>query len=264
MRKEDIVVVIPIYRLPLTAFEEKSLRQCVKVLSDYSLIVVKPVSLDISRLLVEYPMLKEECFAENCFNSLRAYNKLVLDEDFYRRFLSYEYMLVYQLDAYVFRDELLEWAKQDYDYIGAPWLPEHPERKMVNRKSVLLKRMFYRFIDSPKLKRWKYFKYGVGNGGFSLRRISKMIKITHAYKHKIDCLLDDKMPFYPEDVLLFVEIRKRGYRLKIPDCTKALQFSMEVSAEWAYNCNKQQLPFGCHAWCHADNYPFWSRFIEVN
>lgn len=262
MRKEDIVVVIPVYRLPLTKFEEMSLRQCVRILSDYSLVIIKPAGLDVGSLLTEYPVLKEECFSDHCFGSLSAYNKLVLNEDFYRRFSMYEYMLIYQLDAYVFRDELLDWAKQGYDYVGAPWLPEQPERKMGNKRSVLLKRMFYRLIDSPKLKRWKYFKYGVGNGGFSLRRISKMIKITHDYKNRIDRLLGDGMPFYPEDVLLFVEIRKRGYRLKTPDCPEALRFSMEVSAEWAYECNKKQLPFGCHAWYHADNYPFWSRFIE--
>ena len=32
-------------------------------------------------------------------------------------------MLIYQLDAYVFKDELLNWANKGYDYIGAPWLP---------------------------------------------------------------------------------------------------------------------------------------------
>ena len=74
--------------------------------------------------------------------------------------------------------------------------------------------------------------------------------------------LDDEKPFYPEDVLLFVEIRKKQYRLRTPRYDKALQFSMEVGAEWAFNYNKRQLPFGCHAWYHKEYYPFWSRLIK--
>ena len=51
MEKKDIVVVIPVYKTTLTKYEEMSLNQCVKVLADYSLVVVKPVSLDINELL---------------------------------------------------------------------------------------------------------------------------------------------------------------------------------------------------------------------
>lgn len=101
-----------------------------------------------------------------------------------------------------------------------------------------------------------------GMGGFSLRNISKMIAITREYKSKIAQWLDDEKPFYPEDVLLFVEIRKKQYRLRTPRYDKALQFSMEVGAEWAFNYNKRQLPFGCHAWYHKEYYPFWSRLIK--
>ena len=79
-------------------------------------------------------------------------------------------------------------------YDGAPWLPERLEGKMGNGKCILLKRFFYRLIGSPKLRRWKYFTYEVGNGGFSLRNISKMIAITREYKSKIAQWLDDEKP----------------------------------------------------------------------
>lgn len=157
MEKKDIVVVIPIYKATLTQYEEMSLNQCVKVLANYSLVVIKPTSLDINELLSQYSLLKVENFPDDCFSNLRAYNKLVLSEDFYQRFVDYQYMLIFQLDAYVFRDELLDWAKRGYDYIGAPWLPERLEGKMGNGKCILLKRFFYRLIGSPKLRRWKYF-----------------------------------------------------------------------------------------------------------
>lgn len=62
MEKKDIVVVIPIYKATLTKYEEMSLNQCVKVLADYPLVVVKPVSLDINALLLRYSLLKVETF----------------------------------------------------------------------------------------------------------------------------------------------------------------------------------------------------------
>jgi hypothetical protein len=44
----------------------------------------------------------------------------MLSIDFYKRFRDYKFILIYQLDAYVFRDELEYWCEQDYDFIGAP------------------------------------------------------------------------------------------------------------------------------------------------
>ena len=97
MEKKDIVVVIPIYKATLTQYEEMSLNQCVKVLANYSLVVIKPTSLDINELLSQYSLLKVENFPDDCFSNLRAYNKLVLSEDFYQRFVDYQYMLIFQL-----------------------------------------------------------------------------------------------------------------------------------------------------------------------
>ena len=95
MEKKDIVVVIPIYKATLTQYEEMSLNQCVKVLANYSLVVIKPTSLDINELLSQYSLLKVENFPDDCFSNLRAYNKLVLSEDFYQRFVDYQYMLIF-------------------------------------------------------------------------------------------------------------------------------------------------------------------------
>ncbi len=262
MNKRDIVVVIPIYNRILSQQENVSLKQCVNILKEYSLVVIKPVSLDIDSILLCYPMLKVEEFSDHCFSSLRSYNKLVLDEEFYHRFSLYQYLLIYQLDAYVFRDELLDWAEKGYDYIGAPWLPLQPT---IQKKKLMVKRLFYGITNnSLKLRKWKYLEYEVGNGGLSLRKVEKMLKITQYYKSKILSLLADDQPFYPEDVLLFVEIRKWRYRLKTPNYKEAMQFSWEVGAEWAYEYNGRRLPFGCHAWYHRDYYPFWSQIIKYD
>ena len=172
-------------------------------------------------------------------------------------------MLIYQLDAYVFKDELLNWANKGYDYIGAPWLPwKKRHLSVIGRYRLYCQRLFCRLFDEKTFKTDKYYAYQVGNGGFSLRRISKMLEITTHYKTKISKLLDDDAPFYPEDVLLLYELTDRNFHLKKPCFKEALQFAMEENPKWAYCYNGNQLPFGCHAWCHKDYYPFWSSFIK--
>lgn len=262
MEKKDIVVVIPVYKNVLSPQEEISLKQCVQVLADYPLVIMKPIHLDVKDLLAKYPSLQIVDFPDECFASLSAYNKLVLDPDFYARFSSYVYLLIYQLDAYVFRDELLDWAQKGYDYIGAPWLPikkNHPKRGWFSS----LKRRYYRFThNSEKLQRPKYIEYEVGNGGLSLRKIDKMIQVTQHYQLHIANLLADDQPFYPEDALLWVEVRNRAYQLSRPSYQEAMFFALELGADWAYEEMGHRLPFGCHAWYHPDSYPFWAAFIR--
>lgn len=261
MEKKDIVVVIPVYKSALSPQEEISLRRCVQVLADYPLVIIKPICLEVGHLLSRYPSLQVENFPDECFASLNAYNKLVLDAAFYERFSSYVYLLIYQLDAYVFRDELLDWAQKGYDYVGAPWLPvkkNHPKRGKMGS----LKRLFYQLThNSKKLQRPKYIEYEVGNGGFSLRKIEKMIQVTRHYKLRIASLLADGQPFYPEDALLLVEVRDCACQLSRPSYQEAMHFALELGADWAYKEMDYRLPFGCHAWYHPDFYPFWSAFI---
>ena len=50
----------------------------------------------------------------------RSYSDYVLSSEFYDTFKAYDYMLLYQLDAFVFEDRLMEFWELKYDYIGAP------------------------------------------------------------------------------------------------------------------------------------------------
>lgn len=266
MDKKDIVVVVPIYLTLLSQLEEISLKQCVNVLSEYSIVLVKPESLNVDFVLSCYPQLEVEEFSDECFKSLRSYNKLVLESAFYERFVNYKYMLIYQLDAFVFKDELLYWANQGYDYIGAPWLPwKQRHLSLWGRYRLLCQYVFYRLLDPHKLKtNDKYYYYRVGNGGLSLRSVSKMIEITSHYQDKIRVLLADNKEFYPEDVFLLLELTDSKYTLRKPSFKEALRFSMEENPDWAYKYNQNRLPFGCHNWYRKGFLNFWSQFIDFN
>lgn len=263
MKKKDIVVVVPVYKTSLSIEEKASLDQCVSLLSEYTLIFITPCQMNTVFLQSDYPMFRIEPFSDLYFSSIRGYNKLVLEYQFYERFKVYQYLLIYQLDAYVFRDELLFWALKGYDYIGAPWLPIDPEKRNPLKFITSIKHFIYQSIGNPRYRKWKYYEYEIGNGGFSLRKISKMLDVTSYYRDKIEQLLADDAPFYPEDVFLCLEVKHKKLRLKKPRFEEAMKFSMEVGCEWAYDYNNRQLPFGCHAWYHKDYSPFWRDIIKL-
>lgn len=265
MDVKDIVVVVPVYLPTLSGADAIALRQCLKVLSRYDIVIIKPQSLDIAAIAAEYDLPRVVDFPDGCFDGLRAYNKLVLSEFFYSFFKEYAYMLIYQLDAYVFRDELLWWAEKGYDYIGAPWIPwQEKEKKYLfarKRFSLWLRRSFWRLFNRKKLHLPKYHYYQVGNGGLSLRKIDKMIEITTCYKEKIERELADDKPFLPEDLFLYADLDKRKHRLSRPHWRVAMRFSMELNPGWTYENNHRQLPFGCHNWMYEKMFSFWRPFI---
>ena len=164
MNKNEVTVVIPIYKTELLDFEIKSLNQCVKILGHHSIVFVQPESLDASSINFE-GRISSEKFPDHYFKSVFGYNRLMLTDSFYERFVHSKYILIYQLDAYVFKDELLYWCSKDYDYIGAPWIAS-PDKG--------IKKLLSLFDSKKKKERSKIF-YKVGNGGFSLRKVSSHI-----------------------------------------------------------------------------------------
>lgn len=258
--RNNVVVVIPYYKNELMDSEQKSLQACVRTLGTYDIFLITPNSLDTTKICQKYPLLKVRTFADEFFHSLRGYNKLMLSEIFYSRFTDYNYILIYQLDAFVFKDELQFWADKDYDYIGAPWIRSKKYPFLWGIKKSQVKRVWYRLTYNKK-RFYKSISGEVGNGGFSLRKVSKMLQITCSYKEKIKKQLDDSKPFYPEDVWLLLEVKRKD-RLKKPSFEEALKFAMEMRPDKAYQWNNNALPFGCHAFNRDTYKDFWSSFIN--
>ena len=55
---------------------------------------------------------------------LKVIINLMLSPFFYESFLDFKYVLIHQLDVFIFKDELNYWCNQNYDYIGAPWFKD--------------------------------------------------------------------------------------------------------------------------------------------
>jgi hypothetical protein len=240
-----VVVVIPIYQSVLSEGEKLSLRQCLKILGRYPVQVVKPQNLDISNVKEEFPALEFISFNDSFFKSVDAYNKLLVSVDFYKTFSAYEFMLIYQLDAYVFKDELEDWCKKGFDYIGAPSL--HQEK--YDQLPAGSENIYAEALSSSRF---------VLNGGLSLRRIPAFLRYLKIYNL-----------FYPqwignEDMLFSQEATRlipMKMFLKLPTWQQALYFAFEKSPAATYEITNHQLPFACHAWERYDP-EFWKSFIQ--
>jgi len=144
----SVAVIIPIYKQELSELERHSLARCVAVLGRHPLVFFGPRSLTPTHHFRVAPTAIQEGFDDTYFSSPETYSKLLLTTSFYERFSAFDYVLVYQLDAFVFHDALTEWCLRSYDYLGAP---------------------FRNASDSSWL--------GVGNGGFSLRNVRSFLAV---------------------------------------------------------------------------------------
>jgi hypothetical protein len=255
MNKFLVKIIVPVYKTTFSPYETVSLNQCCNILKNYPLIFVKPESLNSNELLEKFPMFQTESFPDSYFKGLKGYNQLMLSSEFYERFSDAEYILIYQPDAFIFKDDLKYWCNLSYDYIGAPWIPKE-------RNPIAL------FFYKRKLKKKPYKKeilFKVGNGGFSLRKVASFAEITQKEKKRIATYLfpaDSKMNFFPEDVFWALEPQRLGYKFKIPDYKKALEFAFDQYPENCFDLTGK-LPLGCHGWNRTKGWRFWKKHIPV-
>ncbi len=221
---------------------------------------------------------KSRCYfpvSDSWLASVEAYNQMLLQAWFYHLFEAWDYILIFQLDAWIFRDNLSEWLSKSYTYIGAPWVRGFGE-------------------DTPDT--------GVGNGGLSLRHIQSFIRILESWRNRFwpvfrcrelawrICLFRRyaMLPPYSRPVyffkrLLLFAVMTFGWRntldyfastnkledhffsffaplvhswMVIPGLQEAARFSIETNPRATSEQLAGQLPFGCHAWEKYDP-AFW-------
>lgn len=249
----SVCVVIPVYKNTLTDYETISLTQCIRVLSKYPVALVAPDSLDLTPLTNQFPIQEIHTFSDEFFTDVQAYNRLMLSDQFYAAFDRYTYILIHQLDAFVFRDELAEWCRRGYDYIGAPWLRDCDYGGWADEFWFGWKQRMATWLDLKKddgvTPREIVSQNRVGNGGFSLRRVSALRRVLREQANRIRAYEKQTMHQYNEDVFFGIEVNRYWPRLRIPPFRTGLRFAVEFYPERAVNeYNRGQLPFGCHAW----------------
>ncbi len=242
--------------------EIRSLVQCSRILQSHPICLIHPEGMDTAVYLKEAPNLKLAPIPEHHLASLRSYNRLKVTPWLYEQFKEYDFFLTYELDAWVFRDELIDWCEKDFDYIGAPWFVGHYRGK----------------ADAAYL--------GVGNSGFSLRKIPSVLKVFQSSERLLPFTeatqqwwnngrfslkytwwwlerLTNKNRFrhgkhdFPdnEDVFWGELVPKRLPWFRVAPVESAKAFAFELYPERMYQ-ELGRLPFGCHKYL-KNNPEFW-------
>lgn len=235
---QQVAVVIPVYKSTLSGNEGLSLRQAKNVLGTYPIVFICPENLSLDNYLKIIPDAEVKQFSNDFFQDVAGYSRLLLSPDFYKTFLDFEYILIYQTDAYVFRDELTAWCKKGYDYIGAPWIERPPLVK-----------------GKPKVDIQNWFIGRVGNGGFSLRKVKSHYNNTRFFRPILRFMEKNEDMFWGLFLYWLNPFFKR------PKWQEALHFAFEMNPKKSFELTNHQLPFGVHAWEKYDK-KFWEEFIK--
>lgn len=260
---KKVVVVIPIHSQNPSDLELISFQQCFKVLHEHDIKVLASKGLCLDNYKAVVKKFEVVFIDKHWQSSIEKYNKLKLSQFFYKLFDNYQYLLTYELDAFVFKDDLLYWCNKGYDYIGAPWFVgyENPTDEFL----------------------------GVGNSGFSLRNIRAFkyairkvylkesanyylgkrnrvtIKLSHLLNRFIINFRENNTiqnaAHLNEDAFIAQIIAIRVANFKIAPVKEAFQFSFELKPKKLYEMNGNKLPMGCHAWWKYD-FDFWKPFVQ--
>ena len=239
-----VAVVIPSHKSNLSPLEIQSVKRAAAVLGAYDLWLAAPQGIDRQPWRQWAPAIQFCEFDAYFFSSWRGYNHLCRSKLFYDQFAAYEYILIYQTDCYVFRDELLDWCARGYDYIGAPLLND--EFRTTSKK-----RWTQWWIIRPFLRM-------VLNGGLSLRRVKTFRRASWWLRWTDLFLLS-----IPEDVF-WTNFGRYFYPIRMPHWAEALEFSFDATPTDCLKKADGHLPFACHSWNHKDYLDFWKQFIKVD
>lgn len=218
-----LAVVTPQHRFPLTNDEQISLRHLRKHLDAFDRFLICPESSHPE--FTDFQLIR---VPDDELASVWAYNRMPMSARFYEWFLDYEYLLIYQLDCLIFSSDILSWCDRQWDYIGAPWFPNYG--------------------SDPSRGFWV-----VGNGGFSLRKVSSHYAITASHAA-------DAFHYVPEDMFWSWEARRINPEFAIPTPDEAVAFSFECAPRACFEANQRRLPLGCHAWPRYDR-AFWEPYL---
>ena len=237
----SVIVLIPIYKPELVPLETYSLDISLASLAGKEIRFIGPKGLDLLWYAERYPSVPFIGFEDASFSSIPGYNRLLLSSAFYRQFAEYEFMLILQTDAIVLRDELDYWCAQPFDYVGAPW-PDGYEL-FVN-------------LGLFEGSYGKRVKVHVGNGGLSLRRISKCISLLGEFDVAISVFSHTGSS---EDLFFSVMGALSGDFI-IPNEITASRFALELKPSYYVAVNGGKLPMGGHAWWKHEP-EFWRKLL---
>jgi hypothetical protein len=266
-------VVVPLYRASLDETERIALTQCCRVLGRHAIVFIAPEGLDIARACDVAAATgvtpRVERFDRAWFRSTETYSALLLARSFYERFAGWDFILIHQLDAFVFADALERFCALGYDYIGAPWSHDRVGRRIVGNGGFSLRRVAaaLRVLDLPSSKVSERLALWWRRHAILRRPITDWLYRTGRLDRNLQS--DNVLSLAATHLLYVNEDGFWGQNCdKLPFFTTApyhdaLAFSFETDPQTALERNGGALPFGCHAWPYLEP-EFWQPHIEAS
>jgi len=252
-----VAVCIPVYKREPEKDEELTLRRCARILGHHPIIFLAPERLELAPYRRWIPAAGEERFAPENFDGISGYNRLLLSRGFYDRFRNFGHILIHQLDAWVFRDELESWCAREFDFIGAPFaspLPCGPRLLSGNGGFSLRRVEAFRQLLTPRtglmfrpgysallLACQLHRRHVAGTAVATLR----LAGFGNSRRFRLRVVADGSRN---EDMVFWEFSRRNSYGgLRLASVKDAWRFS------WGNGCEPRRaavmpLPFGCHGW----------------
>ena len=120
MKNSKCVILIPIYKEKINFDEYKSIHNTINLYNNvYDVYFMCNDKLNTSLYKTLFDI-NYKIFSSDLFYDYQSYSDLLINKDFYKEFLNYEYMLIAQHDAYIFNKISLEYfMNEKYNYLGA-------------------------------------------------------------------------------------------------------------------------------------------------
>jgi hypothetical protein len=265
-----VCVVVSVHSAAPSYYELVSFQQCFKILAKHAVYVIAPHGLDLSAYKNLVPDFKVKFVDKKWQASKLNYNKFKLSQYFYKLFNNYEYLLTYELDAFIFSDELDYWCGKGYDYIGAPWFEEYDAVKgnilRVGNSGFSLRRVqalqqgirsIY-YVDPTRYVSIRNSKFLKKSKKFIFSNLNIIASIRSLFS-KENSSIQKATILYEDRVIANGMLRLKNFNIAPVD--EAIKFSFEVNPDILYKMNDNTLPMGCHAWWLSD-LEFWKPFIE--
>lgn len=274
--QDPLAVVIICHRPDPTPQEQASLIQVQHILPARPILLLHPSGMDLSAYRFLAPEIIFRPVNPHRLASYQAFARFKHSLSLYWSLRRYRFILFYELDAWIFRDDLDQWMASGYDNIGAPWFEGW-------------------YPDPGEPLRLQ----GAGNGGFCLRRTRSCLRVllSFAYLEPLRVVIPRRLnlprrgqpawlrtclnlisalahltwannTFFlfdnwngPED-LFWSQLVPRAhpwFRNAPPEV--ASRFSFEVHPDRLYALTGQ-LPTGCHKW-PAFYDSFWKHHFQA-
>lgn len=281
------VVCIPIHTSKLSNYEMISIKSHLSKLKLHDVFVLLPRSKKTEIISVleknNIPMSSYRIHEvkDYCLRNADNFQLLMLTRNFYLFYKNYSHILIAQIDAYTFSDELIKWCKTGFHFIGAPC------------------------FEFEKYWTKKIFFYGVG--GFSLRNINKILEVLERnpvifkfndfrkYSMKFNLkgkfilflkyiitkiLKQDRIRrdvqnnsfilrfkeffiFIAEDKSYAYYLPKYHKSFKIGELNDSISFCIDSNVKEQLKKIPFSLPFGAHAWfTYPENLKGWKNIID--